>query len=352
MNLIISSLYAITLIAQHVDVTAAAHLTFESSPAVIYPVVTKQLRLRCSVQSTSPATTVTTPTPMNTTNPGILVIINPQIQSTNDDGDVSHVMSIIIAKKDNTTGQSVNVASVTAYDQATAEGPFSGKVRVEGSSEQSHATSELGFLELIWDGPAEDQAGLYTCEIFGLNLDKHSTYLRTSKEVIMSEPDIASLVNFIIQHDTVIQQLESSNEMLRDEEARLQANLTANHEGLLREALKEAELMMSTVTSSQRELDTILEKVEHSLIQTGKEECNNATDITFRHYYNSTPAVLLSITDAEFNPNLVYWPYHEDFGFQVYVQTVDNYGFSAFCKRKGSNSFANFTWFAMDKNIF
>lgn len=123
--------------------------------------------------------------------------------------DVSHITSIIISK--DVSGQKVTVASVTAFDNTSIEDPFTGIVSVEGDSNRSPVAGEQGYLQLTWEEPVAREAGVYTCEVFGLNTDKHPVSLYGTVHVLTSEPTYSELIAYISAFDKAVSSFKEEN---------------------------------------------------------------------------------------------------------------------------------------------
>ncbi|CAL1547865.1 unnamed protein product [Lymnaea stagnalis] len=257
-------------------------LKFETNPTVIHQILTKQLQLRCSVSEnilwphnrqamtsstdyyydwttairSQPATTTTLvsaiPTQASPTE-----LPNLQPYSLSDRADVFHVTSIIVSKV--ISGRKETVASVTPFDGAVAEGFYVGRVKVEGSGAPSTVSGEQAYLQLTWDSPVAEQAGLYTCELFALNQEKHSVYLSTSIRVDATEPNISDLVKYIIVHDNTIADLQRENRELRSEVMDLRVNLSMYTYYEMMSLKHQVELLTLNVSLHDLELNMILD---------------------------------------------------------------------------------------------
>lgn len=204
----------------------ASVVVFKASQDVIHPILTQSFSLRCSVQDNAPLWSTTF-------RPWLGASSTPSSSATtakNDvsDSGISHVTAIIITKENKVTGQRDKVASLTPFDGAIDESTTPGRFKVEGSSHQSPLAGEQGYLQLTWARPVEEQAGIYFCEVFALNLDKHPISLWTSVEITSTEPSLSDLVNQISEHSRLITELMEENTRLKDDVLLTSMNETQN----------------------------------------------------------------------------------------------------------------------------
>ncbi|CAL1547755.1 unnamed protein product, partial [Lymnaea stagnalis] len=128
--------------------------------------------------------------------------------------DVAHVISIIITKSSNVTGQAEPVASISQFEPASPDGSPAENLHVEGNITENSLMKELGYLQVTWNGPTGAQAGNYTCEITALTSNKHIVEINGKLNITASEPGVSDLIRFIIDHDRLINQLQITNQEL------------------------------------------------------------------------------------------------------------------------------------------
>ncbi|KAI8767797.1 DSC-2 [Biomphalaria glabrata] len=225
--MIIYSLFVFTLAS--LSLTDAEIIRFQSTPLVIQPVLSKHLTLRCSVQDGSsvrrsfgsifqemigPNTTAAYER-VNTTYPHLNVThvtadhvtVKPPIT----EADVAHVTSIIINKVNRMTNSVDKVADVTPFEAASAGSHFLGLVSVEGNSERSPKQGEKAYLQVKWDYPDYDQAGEYSCEIFGLDSNNLPVSLESALLISSKPATMSDLINYISIQQKVIDNLKAQN---------------------------------------------------------------------------------------------------------------------------------------------
>ncbi|XP_059162049.1 uncharacterized protein LOC131945080 [Physella acuta] len=277
-------------------IALASELKFESNPSNIHPILTKTLQVRCAVKISSlriqgsarlghgfvdpsnakiqqnataiqrnnrTQNTTTSPTPHSQLLTGNQSTSTPP--HVND--DVSHITSIIISKE--VSGHKVTVASVTAFDSPSIESPFTGIVSVEGNSNTSPVTGEQGYLQLRWEEPLAREAGVYTCEVFGLNTDKHPVSLYDTVQVQSSEPTYTELIAYISAFDKALSELQKENKELR--------------------------MFQSNITADISEMGTKLYNLTGPEIQTGRVSCLSTT-VNFQSSFSKTPVVYVSLS--------------------------------------------------------
>ncbi|XP_059169209.1 uncharacterized protein LOC131950993 [Physella acuta] len=258
-----------------VSTTEASSLYFEANPAVIKPVLSKKLQMRCSVSNRT------------------LALINfykglykesstkgASVNGSTEDRqhDVGHLMSIVITKWNKETDQNETVASVAGCLAAGAEFNFLGKVEVEGNTERSPVSGEVGYLKLTWDRPLDQHSGLYSCEASALTTEKHSFSLNASLQIVAQEPTISDLVTYISEHDKNITSLKEENQKLKLDLKALMSNTTQN----FTELVKKMALMKG-----------------HN-IETGSVTCSAQT-VYFSQQFINTPVVYVAIESLSVN---------------------------------------------------
>ncbi|CAL1547693.1 unnamed protein product [Lymnaea stagnalis] len=308
-------------------INADSLVTLEGAPSTIHPVLTKTLQLRCAVQSDSSSVTSQTTSLYNlitTPQPGSATDSPPQdgVQATSPSGSIAKLLSLVITKKNQGTGLSETLASVTGCNVPIIEEKFLSTFGVEGNSEGSNQNGELGYLVLTWDRPDEGEAGIYSCEAYALNSDKHPVSLIANLPIASVQPNIADLVTYISANEREITSLKSMVNAVAGENAALR------HENY--------QLYIKT-----NELENRLTGLKGQNIQTGSFSCTYQ-EIPFPQPYNNTPIVFLSTASASISSSYSY----STASYNTNLQSVTPYSFTVSCSQ--SYFTTSFTWLAID----
>merc|ERR1719367_493931 len=153
---------------------AGSEIEFSNSPDVIQENLTKEMKMRCSLNDTA-----------SSFNGGLI----GKRAVTQTAGNVKHVTSIVIMRNN---GDHVATVSNFAAAQALLD---TGNLDVEG--DVSGNSSERGFISLTWTYPTTQQTGEYVCEINAIDDQGHNVVFTTSLEVGVTQPSTAELVSHI-----------------------------------------------------------------------------------------------------------------------------------------------------------
>jgi len=104
--------------------------------------------------------------------------------------EVGHLTSLIVTR----ASTAEQLARVTQFDQATALADLS-NLKVTG--DVSGTTGELGYIELTWEYPTQQQSGLYECEVNAIDTDGHNLILTSTLEIGITEPSLTEVVKIV-----------------------------------------------------------------------------------------------------------------------------------------------------------
>ncbi|CAL1533490.1 unnamed protein product, partial [Lymnaea stagnalis] len=92
-------------------------------------------------------------------------------------------MSIVISQWNATTKQNNTIGNVTPFGDLDITQPED-RFYAEGNAEKSPNPDEVGYLQISWKIPVEEQTGSYMCEVFALNRNFHP--ISMVREVVVS----------------------------------------------------------------------------------------------------------------------------------------------------------------------
>ncbi|KAH9505465.1 hypothetical protein Btru_057393 [Bulinus truncatus] len=244
-------------------------ISFQSFPTVIHPVLTKKITLRCSVKQSNRYYHAFS----QLTDDGVFGHGDFPTGSAYQN-PVSHVTAILVGKVNATSGLIDPVASVTPFEPATVKtDECSGSVRVVGASNESTSYSEIGYLQVTWERPLEENAGEFVCEVYGLNDTNHPVSLNATLKVESSQPAIDDVIGFISKQDRLIDALEQSIIQLTADVRALEVSFAETH-------------------------PLTREEPRAQNIQKGSSSCQYmySQQVKFPKSFDSAPLVLVSIT--------------------------------------------------------
>jgi hypothetical protein len=240
-------------------------------------------------------------------------------------GNVSHIVSIIIAKQNKTTGHLEPVASVSPYDPPTAS-VAQENIKVNGTVANPNATQQ-GYLEVSWAYPTEAQSGDYTCDVYALDSTLHPVALASSVRVRESAITVSQLAEFVAENDKQITKLQQSL-----------SDATNQISILKQENQKQFEDIKNTTDNLLNQTTSI--KAQN--IQTGTFTCSLSTSsVTFPIPYREPPTVFFSVYDLRNTYN------NGQFTFTVSIQNVTSTGFTTVCSHSTYIT-SSIHWIAVD----
>ncbi|CAL1547686.1 unnamed protein product [Lymnaea stagnalis] len=292
-----SRLFVLSFVCLFIQVcfTASIKVVLQATPSTIHPLLTRSLRLRCSLQRQQPLHD-------NTTNSSLSDV--DQADGNTSHGDLTHVMSIVITKENVSDGQGEEVASVSTFDGPITEPPYSGSVRVEGSTNNSAMSGEQGYLEITWTTPPDTVSGLYSCQAFGLNAHNQPVALKTSA-AIASELSLSDLVTFVSLNFNLVSELQTMIGSLNSTHDQRVARLEQQYEDLsfvynLRVTELEranADLVHQISSLNATCCATNRNTTQSGTIQTGRLNCTStASYVTYSRPFSEKPKVFTSVT--------------------------------------------------------
>merc|ERR1719367_2248351 len=178
---------------------AGSEIEFSNSPDVIQENLTKEMKMRCSLNDTA-----------SSFNGGLI----GKRAVTQTAGNVKHVTSIVIMRNN---GDHVATVSNFAAAQALLD---TGNLDVEG--DVSGNSSERGFISLTWTYPTTQQTGEYVCEINAIDDQGHNVVFTTSLEVGVTQPSTAELVNALRSLEEDRDKLGNIRKTLREQYVNVQ----------------------------------------------------------------------------------------------------------------------------------
>ncbi|CAL1547862.1 unnamed protein product [Lymnaea stagnalis] len=313
--------YVLLMVLGMVVYSAASKVIVTVDPQTIIPVLTKTLKLRCSVTS-EPVEII-----------GRRVVTSSAVSETSTTpADVSHVTSIIITRMHPETRVNVTVATVSSFDPPTAKVDL-GKISVTGSTNPTSGNGEKGFLELTWDHPLEDQDGVYICEIYALNALLHPESVTVSTQVKTAAATLTDLVKYISDNDKHIETLQDRVHQLEDQISAQELKEQNHTEGLIQK--------FQMLNGDIHRLEIITGNLTGQNIQTGNITCsNNAGDITikFQKKYASVPDVFLAFSSSSSN----------SYSVTLSKSSVSTDGFQLRCASSSSSISNVISWMAID----
>jgi hypothetical protein len=113
--------------------------------------------------------------------PSQSVTSRPQTTPASQDTADLKIFSIIISKRDKTTGLLQTVASISTTNPPTANIDQE-NIKVSGTAASPNAPQQ-GYLEVSWDYPTEDQSGDYFCDVYGLDTTERPVALFSTVHV-------------------------------------------------------------------------------------------------------------------------------------------------------------------------
>lgn len=310
-------------------VSEASKLVMQSNSPVIHPVLTKTLKLRCSIYrdnpNLSPLTRATsgredrhldaadgeevnetlsanvTVAPIMA--PTTTVYTTPSPLSVSSGADVVHVMTVIINKE--VSGKNVTIASVTPFDPAAALYPFNETTFVEGGVLTGSGDDLQAYLQVTWANPREEEAGTYSCEVVALAAQGLPVSLTSTLIVTADEPNFHDVVNYLVSHEKEITRLRRQSEGLERQLDEFRTNNSWASE---------------QIQAKPNALDNI---------QTGTFSCPSSTFIRFSKPYAVTPIVfptLVGLVETSSNYSAT---------FKIKLTQVGPTGFTADCGYTG-----------------
>ncbi|KAK0065731.1 DSC-2 [Biomphalaria pfeifferi] len=352
MRTIFSALYA--MLNFIISTGYASQLLFHTNEPVIHPILTKTLRLRCSVRNDANSIDVLRPLPAAPTespndreerqlHSNNMPSVNSELMASENvsqttyvssgntthstfdlspQADIAHVMSIIVSKE--LSGKYLPLAKVTPYDPAFASTWIDNDVKVQGNCETSPVPGEQSFLELTWISPKEEQAGHFKCDIYALNTDSLAVSLSTSLDITSSAPTFSDLISYVTDHDKIISEKEAEISRLNNETQSLKSALD--------------ELKINT-TNEIRDLKDNLVDMLSPNIESGIIRCPLKEFISFQKTYRVDPLVFSSFVNATSNGNG-----YNRIGFYIDITNVTTTGFSVDCGYSYNECVPTFKW--------
>lgn len=243
--------------------------------------------------------------------------------------DVSYLLSLVIMKVNKATGENETVASVAGCLAATTEDSFTGKVKVEGSTEGSPVSGEVGYLQVTWDRPGDQAAGNYYCVASALNKFKHSVSVCSSLPITSKDATISDLVTYISEHDKNISALSAQMAVLQQE----------------KEALRiEVDSLRSNLTYQYSQLESWIYNIQGRNVQTGSTDCSSHY-VYFTQSFNRTPNVFT--TPGSFY--ITGYSSYSSGSYQISTSYISQQSFYLSCSMSGafSSSSTNINWLAI-----
>ncbi|CAL1547687.1 unnamed protein product [Lymnaea stagnalis] len=327
----------VILLTQYV---LASDLVMQSNSPVIHPVLTKTLRLRCSIYKENPNLAALTRASSerevanldetdvayddgiltnNVTNTSVVVTApaaatTPSPLSVSSGVDVVHVMTVIINK--NISGKNTTIASVTPFNVAAALHPFNETTLVEGGVMTGSDADLQAYLEVTWPNPREEDAGTYSCEVVALAAQGLPMSLTSTLRVTAEEPKFHDVVNYLVSHEKQITKLHQESEDMKRQLHEFQSNSSLVSQSL--------QVRLNTLDN----------------IQTGTFSCSSPIFIRFEKPYASIPIVFPTLT------SLVQTSSNSSSTFQIKLTQVGPTGFTADCGYTGY-FLPEFQWLAI-----
>ncbi|KAH9523952.1 hypothetical protein Btru_047610 [Bulinus truncatus] len=311
-------------------ITENVHLAMTAWPDKILPVLTKQLKVVCSVRNDMYQAAVKNSlqyflSPNQSLWNDTMTLIDTYTSKSSKsqtEADFSRLLSLVITRTNKDTGLNDTIASVTGCDSPVIEAPFVGEVQVVGSTEGSPLDGEQGYISVTWDRPQERSAGVFSCEAYAQNPAKHPVSLTAYLEINSVQPQISDLVSYISTNEKSISELKSKVSDLYYENRQL----------------KQQALDLATENEF---IESRLDQSKCQNVQSGTSGCGYQT-VYFSPAFNSTPKVFTSLNSLSFNSYYSSW----SFSYSNNIQSITNESFVTSCSISAGQ--ASLDWFAFD----